>query len=229
MRFAALLVILLGIACPVHADCGDETYFILSSSIPASVLKRAVGMVEFFNLKDGAAGQLAIVERPGDRRLNDMPPSETLAVGRMPTCEGLPRGLAGHMFPLVEETTGFVRIIADVRKPRAVWVSKAAMSEAYGNVWVDRFETFRLGTGLDIFFGRGRAKICERPGRRCRWIEGPQPRMWPSGVYRVLEQRGAWVKVAVLEEWGKPLVAKGWVLIREHGALRVWPAYYDDC
>lgn len=229
MRLAALLIVLLGTACPALADCGDEAYFVLSSSIPAGVLKRAVGMVEFFNLKDGATGQLTVVDRPGGRRLADIMLNEALAVGRMPTCEGLERGLAGHMFPLVEETTGFVRIIPDVRTPKSVWISKAAMSEAYGSVWVDRFDALRAERGLDIFFGRRRAELCARPGRRCRWIEGPPPRLWPSGVYRVVEQRGNWVKVAVLEEWGQPLVVKGWIRIRERGALRVWPAYYDDC
>ena len=224
--------VLLLLAMPALADCGDQVYAADPRRIPKSVARRAVGAVTFYNLPDEATQAVEVFTRLSAEYPKYLTPRQARPVSWTPTCQS-PRGINGAQFPVTEISSGALRFIVDWKTGREAWYRGGSAYKVHVVDYRENPEPRKGYRAVDVFFRRDSVRLYDAPSASARYrllrsgkSEPPRQR----SAYKLMRKEGNFIQVGDGGWEGKNLEPIGWVRWRElDGELAVWPAYYDDC
>lgn len=224
MRFL-LAALLTFAATRANPDCGAPSFVIGGGKIPAKILSRAIGVIEFTGSPDEASENLHIYHDRAGTAEGELTTAQAGPVSFMPTCRER-KGFDGNMFLVTETWEGAIRFVSDWSTGREEWYRPGGGS--YGHrLWLFSDEDSARDLGaVDIFFRRDKVTLYAAPeaGAAQTFLQAA-PSEWPRqrSAYKVVARQNGFIQI------GEDERAVGWIRWRdEDGILAVWPAYRGE-
>ncbi|MBI5247149.1 MAG: hypothetical protein HY923_08200 [Elusimicrobia bacterium] len=223
MRFL-LAGLLTFAATRANPDCGAPSFVIAGGKIPAKILSRAIGVIEFTGQPDEDSQNLHIYHDRAGTAEGELSTVQAGPVSFMPTCRER-KGFDGNMFIVTETWEGAIRFVSDWSTGREVWYRPGGGVYDH-RLWLFSDEKLADFGAVDIFFRRDKVALYDSPAADAsKTFLQAVPSEWPRqrSAYRVLDRRDGFIQI------GEDERAAGWVRWRdEDGILAVWPAYRGE-